>query len=180
MGFYNNPFMLGKGPLNGGTKMAEKYLKKCLRENRRKIEEVAEKIHPSCGSFTKKCLNLNESYENVQDSIQNGLIRSVLAFEAKDLEKADHLFVQRLGYTHHGLYIGHGKVIHYLKVKVTADSLETFADGAKIHKKSEDESPRCYSIEKVIKRAYSRLDEDNYSVLFNNCENFVRWCRTGT
>ena len=30
-----------------------------------------------------------------------------------------------------------------------------------------------------MRRAESRLDETDYSVLLNNCEHFARWCHTG-
>ena len=44
-------------------------------------------------------------------------------------------------------------------------------------KKSKDY--KLYSPEETIRRAYSRLGEDEYSLLFNNCEHFAVWCKTG-
>lgn len=71
-------------------------------------------------------------------------------------------------------------VIHYLLEMVKDDSLENFADGAKIHKKSDNESPINYSSNEVVRRAYMRYGEDKYNLLINNCEGFARCRRNGT
>jgi len=36
-----------------------------------------------------------------------------------------------------------------------------------------------FSPEETIRRAKSRLGEDKYSLVFNNCEHFAIWCKTG-
>ncbi|HEX3031835.1 MAG TPA: lecithin retinol acyltransferase family protein [Bacillota bacterium] len=36
-----------------------------------------------------------------------------------------------------------------------------------------------YSPEETLKRARSRLGENSYSLLLNNCEHFAVWCKTG-
>lgn len=36
-----------------------------------------------------------------------------------------------------------------------------------------------YSPEETVNRAKSRLGENKYSLLFNNCEHFAIWCKTG-
>lgn len=95
-----------------------------------------------------------------------------------------HLVVGRVGYTHHGLGIGTGKVIHYSGLAnglesgpVCIVSLKTFSGDSqiqiKVHKNRR--YPRMIS----IKRAKSRLGEDAYSLYGNNCEHFVEWCITG-
>jgi len=33
--------------------------------------------------------------------------------------------------------------------------------------------------EEILSRAYSRLGEDRYNLIFNNCEHFASWCATG-
>ncbi len=38
---------------------------------------------------------------------------------------------------------------------------------------------KCYTPEETILRAKSKLGEKNYSLVFNNCEHFVVWCKTG-
>lgn len=36
-----------------------------------------------------------------------------------------------------------------------------------------------FSPEKTLERAYSRLGEQRYSLIRNNCEHFAMWCKTG-
>ena len=36
-----------------------------------------------------------------------------------------------------------------------------------------------YSPEETVQRAYSRLGEEKYSLIHNNCEHFAIWCKTG-
>ena len=116
---------------------------------------------------------------NVIDSGVLGPLREVFADEVTDVSSGDHLFVQRLGYTHHALYYGHGDVIHYSGDYIVMDSLKAFSGGEKILKKNWLESPASYSPTEIIERARLRLGENRYNVIFNNCEHFVRWCRCG-
>lgn len=95
-----------------------------------------------------------------------------------------HLVTQRRGYAHHGLYIGHGKVIHYAGFctalrsgPVEETTLERFAAG---HAVTVKPAPwACYLGHEAVSRAKARLGEDNYRLLTNNCEHFVSWCLTG-
>ncbi|WML51239.1 lecithin retinol acyltransferase family protein [Neobacillus sp. PS3-12] len=147
----------------------------------RVIEKQARKIHPKLGQTVRK---FNETTENVHITLNNffdandPINATVRALSnTKDINLGDHLYVQRVGYTHHGVFIGNNSVIHYLgKEGVTIDSLEVFTQGAKIHKK---ESKKIYSNAEIIVRARSRLREKNYNLFGNNCENFVIWCRSG-
>lgn len=175
----NNPFTgttYTTVPIGG----YETQTKEEFEKHRRKEERIAEKISPILGDVVKKKNNVGDTIDNVVDTLIFGLPRTLFSDEVKQIEEGDHLFVQRVGYTHHGIYIGAGRVIHYLLDKVQVDSLEIFADGAKIHKKSNDESPIIYSRDEVVSRAYRRLGEDNYNLIFNNCHSFARWCRCGT
>ena len=38
---------------------------------------------------------------------------------------------------------------------------------------------KLYSPEETVVRALSRLGEDKYSLVLNNCEHFAIWCKTG-
>ena len=100
------------------------------------------------------------------------------------IEKGTHLVSDRGLYTHHGLYIGNNKVIHYSGLADGMESgpieiieLEEFhnGDGYDIQKHSNAK----YTVEQAIKRAKSRLGEDSYSVSGNNCEHFVNWSLDG-
>ena len=107
------------------------------------------------------------------------IYRKYFAPEVDEINIGDHLFVQREAYTHHGIYYGNGQVIHYLLKSVTIDSLDTFANGSVILKKSKLESPASYSETEIIIRGESRIGESKYNLIFNNCEHFTRWCRCG-
>lgn len=38
---------------------------------------------------------------------------------------------------------------------------------------------KLYSPQETVKRALSRVGEEKYDLLFNNCEHFAVWCKTG-
>lgn len=100
------------------------------------------------------------------------------------MNKGDHLVSPRFGYTHHGLYIGNNKVIHYSgfatelsRGKISITSIDEFANGNSVS--VHEHLFRRYEAEESVERAVSRLGEDWYNVLVNNCEHFVTWCITG-
>ncbi|HIK30367.1 MAG TPA: lecithin retinol acyltransferase family protein [Oscillatoriales cyanobacterium M59_W2019_021] len=82
-------------------------------------------------------------------------------------------------YEHHGIDCGDGTVIHYRKPSETIErtSMETFTRGGKIYICHHEV---CYIAETVVMRAESRLGERKYNLLYNNCEHFATWCKTGT
>ncbi len=89
-----------------------------------------------------------------------------------------HLVTSRFGYTHHGIYAGNDLVIHYLRDEgVSLTSLEDFSCGNAVWVRTHHGA--CYSGEECVERAWSRLYEDNYNLIFNNCEHFATWCATG-
>jgi hypothetical protein len=83
-------------------------------------------------------------------------------------------------YEHHGIDCGDGTVIHYSKVTdpptVRQTSLASFAMGNPIYLKRQ---PISYIPDVVLQRAESRLGEQRYNLLTNNCEHFANWCKTG-
>jgi hypothetical protein len=96
-----------------------------------------------------------------------------------------HLVTPRRGYTHHGIYAGNGRVVHYAGWSraawtcrpVEEVSLEQFAGGRAVG--ALDNSRATFAPEQVVARARSRLGEDRYRITTNNCEHFCDWCRTG-
>jgi hypothetical protein len=92
-----------------------------------------------------------------------------------------HLITPWLGYTHHGIYAGDGKVIQYGALKydiirkpVEEVTLEDFAQGRPIFVVTHAQAR--FEAEQAISRARSRLGEKHYRLLTNNCEHFVEWC----
>ncbi|GIU21972.1 lecithin retinol acyltransferase family protein [Shewanella sp. MBTL60-007] len=96
----------------------------------------------------------------------------------------DHLKSFRGLYTHHGIYIGSSRVIHYSGLSdgiqsgpIEQVSLKKFCAGNDYVVVPHYE--RKYQRAESVRRAESRLGEDAYSVTGNNCEHFVNWCIDG-
>jgi hypothetical protein len=95
-----------------------------------------------------------------------------------------HLVTPRLAFAHHGIYVGDGNVVHYgalahqlRRARVEQISLALFARGHPVFVRPHT-APR-FAFAEVIRRARSRLGEDSYGLLRNNCEHFCEWCVQG-
>lgn len=126
--------------------------------------------------------NIRHSFENVKkatsptERLSDFIVSYTLEDALKKLEKGDHVKANRTVYSHHAIYIGYGKVIEYNDYVIKESSLADFADGDYIIKVNDRAK---YSRAKIVERARSRLGEENYNILWNNCENFADWCRNG-
>lgn len=93
--------------------------------------------------------------------------------------KGDHIKALRIGYAHHGIYAGDGRVLHYLDNRGVCEcSQEEFADGMPVFT-----VPYLvldtFSPDEIVRRAYSRVGESDYNLVFQNCEHFATWCACG-
>ena len=95
-----------------------------------------------------------------------------------------HLITPFLGYTHHGIYVGDGKVVHYgalmydiIRKPVEEVTLEVFAEGRPLYEVTHAEAG--FDADEVIRRARTRLGEKRYRLLTNNCEHLCSWCLFG-
>ena len=92
---------------------------------------------------------------------------------------ADHLQVPRRHglFNHHGIDLGDGTVAHYLEGReILRSPISEFSQGEVVSVMDHtDASPAGVT----VRRAMSRLGEQNYNLLFNNCEHFATWCKTG-
>ena len=92
---------------------------------------------------------------------------------------ADHLQVPRQHglFKHHGIDLGDGTVAHYLEGReILRSSTDDFSQGQPLTVIAHaDASPTRVTLQ----RAMSRIGEQNYNLLFNNCEHFATWCKTG-
>lgn len=89
-----------------------------------------------------------------------------------------HVITRRVGYTHHGLYVGDGKVLEYIKDKgVITVTLDTFTQGHELFIR-EHKNAR-YQGKEAVRRGMMRLGEQHYNLLTRNCEHFVNWCIDG-
>ncbi len=142
--------------------------------------EVGEAIH----KMRKKSDQVDDMLRNGENSYKNLFYGEFDAQDKKEYKLADHLFVRSGPITHHGIYVGNNEVIHYNmnpdgKIVIHRASLEDFSEGRKIYCMKESESPLKYSRHEAVRRATARLGEGRYNLMMNNCENFVRWYRSG-
>ena len=96
------------------------------------------------------------------------------------MSAADHLQVPRRHglFQHHGIDLGDGTVAHYLEGRqILRSPLEDFSRGQPL---SVVPYESCSPTGVTLRRAMGRLGEQNYNLLFNNCEHFAHWCKTGS
>lgn len=100
----------------------------------------------------------------------------------------DHIVTTRTFYTHHGIYVGEGRVIHHSgfskpfeKGMIEETTIEAFKDKSNVYVYPEDLEKlvkgKKYSPSKIVARANEALhNQECYHLLFNNCEHFANWC----
>ena len=95
-----------------------------------------------------------------------------------------HLVTPRRAYLHHGIYVGKGRVVHYSGLAhglrrgpVEEVSLAKFSRNHPIWVKTDVHTQ--FSSQEIVRRARSRLGEDSYRLLTNNCKHFCDWCLRG-
>ena len=106
----------------------------------------------------------------------------LLATDEEPLAGA-HIISPRRGYLHHGIYVGDARVVHYAGWSygfshgpVEEVSLAQFARGRGIWTRWR---PPAFDRAEIVRRARSRVGEDRYRILQNNCEHFCEWCVHG-
>ena len=128
------------------------------------------------------------------------------AVDKNDLKCGDHIYAYRLGYSHHGIYVGSDRydVIHVSgfgkrkgTLQIRSCNLEEFLCGRQLRLVSYGSSEArraykmhstCYCTEsrqasKVVATAQYYLKHPNewgdYNLVRNNCEHFAFYCKTG-
>ena len=103
--------------------------------------------------------------------------------EGEEPALGSHLVTPRLGFAHHGIYVGCGRVVHYgafvhglHRGPVEEVSLARFTHGHTLWVRP---GAARFDCEEVIRRARSRIGENSYRLLSNNCEHFCEWCLRG-
>jgi hypothetical protein len=97
------------------------------------------------------------------------------------LAAADHLQVPRQHglFNHHGIDLGDGTVAHYLEGReILRSPLQEFSREQPMSVVAYPEGS-CSPTGVTLRRAMGRLGEQDYNLLFNNCEHFAHWCKTG-
>ncbi len=95
-----------------------------------------------------------------------------------------HLVTPRRWYTHHGIYVGKGRVVQYsgLSRRLCGGPIEEvsqsrFSQGRAILIRRERDAGLDPA--EVVRRARLRLGENRYRLFTNNCEHFCEWCIRG-
>jgi hypothetical protein len=98
------------------------------------------------------------------------------------VQPGDHVYVRRIGYTHHGVAVSATEVIHFNGeprskggATIRRDTLEDFAAGGEVQVRPYGARLSAHA---VILRAESQLGSSGYHLFANNCEHFARWCVT--
>ena len=97
------------------------------------------------------------------------------------MSAADHLQVPRQHglFLHHGIDLGDGSVAHYLEGReILRSPVAEFSRSEPVAVVPYAEGT-CSPAGVTLRRAMGRLGEQNYNLLFNNCEHFAHWCKTG-
>jgi hypothetical protein len=115
---------------------------------------------------------------------RRALIANWVSVEDLEPPLGAHLATPRLGYLHHGIYVGGGNVVHYagyvhglIRRPVEEVKLARFRAGRSLWLATQSKSN--FDRSEVIQRARSRIDENRYRLLTNNCEHFCEWCLNG-
>jgi len=94
------------------------------------------------------------------------------------MAKADHLYVSYGCFTHHGIDLGDGTVVHLSRARgcVCHEPLEQFAAGrvVRVHDWASADEPDV-----VVQRAGQSVGIVGYDLVRGNCEHFASWCKTG-
>lgn len=146
---------------------------------------AGQEIHQPPESPVSKDGSLVRRSRNTGRSAPRGAAQCTQAAAALEPAIGAHLITPRRGYTHHGIYAGHGMVLHYAGLArafrpgpVEEASLELFANGRPVQ--IECRSTPALDEQDIVSRARSRLGENCYRLLTNNCEHFSEWSRFGT
>jgi len=104
--------------------------------------------------------------------------------DGADLPPGCWLVTPRRGYSHHGIYIGQGRIVHYAGLAqrwrrgpVEVVTVAEFSGGRGLEVRRPPVSSCDGAL--AVQRALSRIGEDRYSILTNNCEHFCAWCVDG-
>jgi len=103
------------------------------------------------------------------------------------LAKGDHIKVRRFGllYTHHGIDLGDGRIVHFGEPGLDASQAAVRITGMDEFLKEgrpivvEYAPGKCLDPEESVDLALAEVGEKGYNLAFNNCEHFATYCKTG-
>ena len=130
---------------------------------------------------------------NTEQIFGNRLVAYQYAFQCRSVRQlaeneeppvGAHLVTPWRGFAHHGIHLGGGRVIHYnarvyrfKRRPVEETDMPEFAEGRPVFVVAHTDT--VHDADEVIRLARSRVGEDRYHLLENNCEHLVEWCLHG-
>ncbi len=101
-------------------------------------------------------------------------------------QRGDHIRASRGLYTHHGVYVSDGEVIHFSSRRgepnhVISTDLAFFCQGHRLSVRdyTEEERRDLYPVADIVQWARHCLGDGDYHLIFNNCEHFANVCTLG-
>jgi hypothetical protein len=110
---------------------------------------------------------------------------------ATQIKHGDHLVVQREWYTHHAIYMGKGRVVHFapdpqgrVKKSVRRSSFKEFLNNSESvsvrqYKKATLAAEETCNLAREIAKRSQEGDFSEYDLAENNCEHLATYCKTG-
>jgi len=103
------------------------------------------------------------------------------------MRTGDHIKISCGFYSHHGVYLGGGQVIHFAGIRgknkddatIRLCTIERFAGERGVPAIEIVEYGASFPGDVVAARARGQLGRSGYHLFNNNCEQFARWCKTG-
>jgi hypothetical protein len=99
------------------------------------------------------------------------------------MARGDHVWVRRVGYSHHGVEVDDDMVVHFtgtpghkMNAVIRRDTINDFAHGHTAHVRLYG---RRLDPDETVKLAESKIGQSGYNLYGNNCEHFARSCVTG-
>jgi hypothetical protein len=108
------------------------------------------------------------------------------------MARGDHIITPMVAYSHHGIDLGGGTVVHWTSAagqtkrdgiirckhhaEIRQTALADFSGGAPVWVR---EYAHCFDSETVVARALALVGRRGYHLADNNCEHFACWCKTG-
>ena len=98
----------------------------------------------------------------------------------------DIIYIKEAYYRHYGIYINEENVIHYdgkkddfwlRKMQIRQTNMNRFLGSNNKYHVCRGRGK--YDEIQTVKRAKSRIGEEKFDLVYNNCEHFSRWCKSG-
>src|SRR5690349_15704217 len=103
-----------------------------------------------------------------------------------DVKIGDHLVFRYRNYHHSAIYAGSSEMIHYVglvkngpKAGVKRTFLEDYKGNYSLYRYIYKDHEKKFHGQAVVDRAISRIGENKYNLIYNNCESFSHYCVTG-